>query len=210
MCIQDVLQFRSLPLLAPDRQPFSSSVALRFHFRFKNCNVVTGIYWSKMASSRMHVFLWATFCLLTYACVARVEDNEFAEFEEDEFVEGFSKQAYESLQEENDIDSVDDESADGNPNGSEEVQQEEDEDEAEVEVEDEYEYEEDDEFEDGSMGLKKKGARADDIKLSSADVQTTHRVEEYFTELLVAVGLSVYLLNYMYGRSKNAQFAQEW
>ena len=77
-------------------------------------------------------------------------------------------------------------------------------------MEDEYEYEEDEEFEDGSPGLKKKGGRADDIKLSSADVQATHRVEEYFTEILLAVGLSVYLLNYMYGRNKNAQFAQAW
>ena len=162
-----------------------------------------------MASSRMHVFLWAAFYLLTYACAARVEDNEFAEFEEDELVEGFGEQSDLSLQGEEDFDSVD-EVMDGNPDGSKVVLEEEDEDEAEVEVEDEYEYEEDEEFEDGSPGLKKKGGRADDIKLSSADVQATHRVEEYFTEILLAVGLSVYLLNYMYGRNKNAQFAQAW
>ena len=163
-----------------------------------------------MAYSRMHVFIWATFCLVTHACAARVEDNEFAEFEEDDGVEGFGEQPDESFQAVEDSDSVY-EAADDDLDKSGEAQQEEDDDEAEVEVEDEDEYEEeDDEFEDASMGLKKKGGRADDIKLSSADVQTTHRVEEYFAEILVAVGLSVYLLNYMYGRSKNAQFAQAW
>ena len=171
-----------------------------------------------MASSRMHVVLWATlFCLVSQACAARVEDNEFAEFEQDGSVEDVGEHMDESVQAGVKDDESAEETATENPNDDEfdeileqqETGEDGDDDEAEVEVEDEEE-EEEDEFEDSSMGLKKKGARADDIKLSSPDVQTSHKVEEYITEILVAVGMTVYLLNYMYGRSKNAQFAQAW
>lgn len=162
----------------------------------------------KMASLRVHVFILVAFCLVTYTCGAQVEDNEFAEFEEDEIVEGYGERMDESFQGVDEKDAMDGVAYDNDPEEREDAQEEDDE-EAEVEVEDEYEYEED-EFEDGSTGLRKKGGRAEDIKLSSADVQTTHRVEEYITEVLVAVGLSVYLLNYIYGRNKNAQFAQAW
>lgn len=180
-----------------------------------------GFIHAKMASSRMHVLVWAAlFCLMSQACAARVEDNEFAEFEQDGSVEGIGVQTDESVQTgvEDDDDSaeeavvedpIDDEFeeiVERQPEAGEDG----DDDEAEVEVEDEEEEEDDNEFEESSMGLKKKGGRADDIKLSSADVQTSHKVEEYITEILVAVGMTVYLLNYIYGRSKNAQFAQAW
>ena len=187
--------------------------ALWFHFQFKmskrcNCGLQQE-FTGKMASLRVHVFICVAFCIVTHACGAQVEDNEFAEFEEDELAEGYGEQTDESFQGVDEKDAME-EVEDDNPEEREEAQKEEDDEEAEVEVEDEYEYEEDEEFEDGSMGLRKKGGRAEDIKLSPADVQTTHRVEEYITEVLVAVGLSVYLLNYIYGRSKNAQFAQAW
>ena len=176
----------------------------------KRCNCgLQQEFTGKMASLRVHVFICVAFCIVTHACGAQVEDNEFAEFEEDELAEGYGEQTDESFQGVDEKDAME-EVEDDNPEEREEAQKEEDDEEAEVEVEDEYEYEEDEEFEDGSMGLRKKGGRAEDIKLSPADVQTTHRVEEYITEVLVAVGLSVYLLNYIYGRSKNAQFAQAW
>ena len=153
---------------------------------------------------------------LSLGVAARIEDNEFAEFEEDDSFEEVLREPDSSQQEEADFateDTVDagdtfDEDADfSDIVNSEEDEGDDDDDEAEVEVEEETE-EDDVIMEDKDKRFKK--GRPEDIELAQSDVPVSRGIHDYWTEIIIVAGMSVYLLNYLLGRTRNGQIATRW
>ena len=151
-----------------------------------------------MAAKFLSIFL---LLLITYNCnSAKVEDNEFAEFEEDETFEellGDSEMKQSVSEEDTSTDSMEEQFDSFSDNFEED-----EEDDAIVEVE------EDEDLKDSDTSMK--GSRTGDIKLTQSNVRVSHKFHQYVTEMLIIGGMVVYLLNYFYGRSKNATFAEGW
>ena len=166
---------------------------------------------------RVHVF-FVLYAFLSLGVAARIEDNEFAEFEEDDSFEEVLRQPDSSQYEEADFatedaedagagDSFDEDADFSDIVSSDEDEGDDDDDEAEVEVEEETE-EDDVIMEDKDKRFKK--GRPEDIELAQSDVPVSRGIHDYWTEIIIVAGMSVYLLNYLLGRSRNGQIATRW
>lgn len=153
------------------------------------------------------------YVFLSLGTAAKIEDNEFAEFEEDDSFEDVLKEPESHQQEEPASQTVsNDDTAEEDADfsdiiTSEEDEEEEEEEEAEVEVEEEEDV---DGFivEDDDKTLK--NSRPEDIKLAQSDVPVSRGIHDYWTEITIVLGMVVYLLNYLFGKMKNWQIAKEW
>nr|CAB3228587.1 coiled-coil domain-containing protein 47-like [Phallusia mammillata] len=144
-----------------------------------------------------------------------VEDNEFAEFEDfDETPEGNNQQAEVIEDDDDDDDIIEDES-------KPDAEENDEEDEAVVETEDdEFDTLDPDEFEglpgdDTIWENDKKGKRGkkgkSEPELQIAKVPMHLRSwDKYFIEILMVAGLSVYLINFFIGKTKNGNIASAW
>ncbi|XP_052683697.1 PAT complex subunit CCDC47-like isoform X2 [Crassostrea angulata] len=159
--------------------------------------------------------LWVLLCLL--ACLTpltarqqdvEVDDNEFAEFEdEEEFVmETNNEKSEQAAGNTNKPTSQDQKSASVEDPEEEETT---------VETEDE-EFEhfiDEDEFEgfekDKSQSSKSKEGQPE-LKMADVPVHLRTNWDSFYVEILMLAGLGVYFLNFLQGKSKNHKLAQSW
>ncbi|KAK2176989.1 hypothetical protein NP493_626g00016 [Ridgeia piscesae] len=141
---------------------------------------------------------------------AEVEDNDFAEFEEfDE--EDKPEAAAPGEQKEEPKQPKVLMSPEADINEAENAEEEE----ATVEDDDdEFEHlQDDDEFEgfDKERTVKGKGQeKPPDLKITKIPLHLRTNWDSFYMEMLMLLGLSVYLLNFIVGKSKNSKLAQAW
>ncbi|XP_014677021.1 PREDICTED: coiled-coil domain-containing protein 47-like [Priapulus caudatus] len=153
---------------------------------------------------------------------AEIEDNEFAEFEEfddedDEFLDK-PKESRETTKRESVEKSETDDDDEEYEEEEEEEEEEEDDHEGVVEDEEDDEFEhftDEEEFEGFDKDVKSSPGRAKsqdtpDLKITNIPLHLRTNWDSFYVEILMLVGLAVYFLNFLAGKSKNQRLANAW
>ncbi|XP_066246700.1 PAT complex subunit CCDC47 [Euwallacea similis] len=158
----------------------------------------------------MRLLIFFTIVYLFQLALGNIEDqgNEFAEFED------FEESDSNFIDVEKPAKDVLKHSQEFEPSLGEKeepiVNEQDNEDEAEVEVDSEFEHFQDaDEFE-GFEEKEEKPTAEPKITIAKVPVNFALNWDSYYLEILMIVGLIVYFINYILGRSKNSKISNTW